>query len=68
LKDWPLAAEEYETAVALDGEQPAWKMAWAEVLLAMDKRDEARRVASELKAQAADHPGLEELLEKLNRE
>ncbi|HUE70112.1 MAG TPA: tetratricopeptide repeat protein, partial [Pirellulaceae bacterium] len=47
LKDWPLAAEEYETAVALDGEQPAWKMAWAEVLLAMDKRDEARRVASE---------------------
>jgi tetratricopeptide (TPR) repeat protein len=68
MKDWPLAVEEYETAVALDGEQPEWKMAWAEVLLAMDKRDEARRVASELKAQAADHPGLEELLEKLNRE
>ena len=68
MKDWPLAAEAYETAVALDGEQPTWKMAWAEVLLATGNRDEARRVAEELKSQAADHPGLEDLLEKLKRD
>ena len=68
MKDWALAAEEYETAVTLDGDQPGWKMAWAEVLLADGKRDQARQVAEELKAQVADHPGLEDLLEKLKRD
>jgi Flp pilus assembly protein TadD len=67
-QDWPLAAEEYETAVSLDGDQPAWRLAWAESLLAANKRDEARKVAEALKEQAADHPGLNEFLEKLNRE
>ena len=64
-KDLPLATEEFETAVALDGEQPAWRFDWAQVLAELGRKSEARRVADELKGQAPEHPGLAELLEKL---
>ena len=49
MEDWALAAEEYETAVALGDGKPEWKMAWAQSLLAAGKRNEARR-ATEHKA------------------
>lgn len=68
MKDLAMAAEEYAAAVALDPEKPQWRLAWAEVLLALGKRDEAGRVAEELKQRDDDYPGLEALLEKLKRE
>jgi Tfp pilus assembly protein PilF len=68
LTDLALAAEEYETAVALKPDRNDWRFAWAGVLAELGKKDEARRVAEEVKQQADDFPGIDALLEKLKGE
>ena len=68
LLDQALAAEEYETAVALKPDRNDWRFAWASVLAALGKNDDARNVAEELKQQDDDYPGIDALLEKLKRE
>ena len=68
LADLALAAEEYETAVALSPERSDWRFAWSSVLLELGKRDEAHRIAQELKQRVKEYPGLDVLLEKLKSE
>jgi len=68
LADLALAAEEYETCVSLKPERNDWRFAWAGVLAELGKKDEARRVAEEVKQQDDDYPGIDALLEKLKRE
>jgi tetratricopeptide (TPR) repeat protein len=68
LADVALAAEEYETAVTLQPDRKDWRFAWAGVLAELRKKDDARRVAEELKQQDDDYPGIDALLEKLKRE
>lgn len=68
LRELPLAAEEYETAVSLSPQMRDWRWAWANVLAELERKDDARQVAEDLRGQDADYPGLDALLEKLKRE
>ena len=65
LKEQVVAADEYKTAVELDGSRNDGRMGLAEALAASGKKDDARAAAEALHEKAPDYPGLEKLLESL---
>lgn len=65
LNDLAAAAEELETAVRLDPEEPAHRLALAEVYAGAKQAEKARRAIAGLLKLAPDYPGAKELLEKL---
>jgi Flp pilus assembly protein TadD len=61
------AAEEYQTAIRLDGRQPDWHASLAAILIQLQQKDEARRVIAALRELASDHPKLAELEKSLSQ-
>jgi predicted Zn-dependent protease len=55
------AAEEYATAIRLDGTNAAWRFAQVQTLVKLGRRDAASAALAELRELDADYPGLDAL-------
>ncbi len=57
----PAAAEEYETALRLEGKQPDWQASLADVLIRQGKKDEGAAALDRLRELDPKHPQIAEL-------
>lgn len=64
---WPGAVAEYTTAIELDPDIPAWRMALADAHLAAGQKDDARKVLQKLIEVEPDYPGADVMLEQLEK-
>jgi cellulose synthase operon protein C len=65
MKEFALAADEYQTAANLDKSRNDWRLGLAESLASAGKKEEARAAAEALREKEPDFPGLQKLLESL---